>query len=192
MRIFTSPISTSIGAAISAFNRKSPRDATAGRSASTTARTNSSPPDPAEAASASRNRRRQPNSCCGDKPCRRATAQTESPLDAISPTIRTFSSSSQMRRRPAPVNTSIRCAGLVLASLSVTILNLTAQVSPQALRSRPHSEGDAGTPLTTIRKAICQDRGSIPQPCLHKPASPTLQSDTAAGFVPADGDFFGG
>jgi hypothetical protein len=53
-----------------------------------------------------------------------------------------------MRRRPAPVNTSIRCAGLVLASLSVTILNLTAQVSPQALRSRPHSEGDAGTPLT--------------------------------------------
>jgi hypothetical protein len=90
-----------------------------------------SPPASADVASASRNRRRQPNNCCGDKPFRRATVQTESPLDAISAMIRTFSSSSQMRRRPAPVNTSTRCAGLMLTSLSVTILNLAAQISPQ-------------------------------------------------------------
>src|SRR5262249_9137043 len=127
------------------------RDAAAGEFPSATAGTNSSPPDPAQAASASRNRRRQPNNCCGDKPCRRATAQTESPLDALSLTIRTFSSSSKARLRPAPVNTSFPCAGLVLASLTVTIQNLTAQVSHQALRSRPHSEGDAGTPLTVLR-----------------------------------------
>jgi hypothetical protein len=30
----------------------------------------------------------------------------------------------------------------------VTILNLAADTSLQALRSRHHSEGDAGTPLT--------------------------------------------
>jgi hypothetical protein len=46
------------------------------------------------------------------------------------------------------VNTSTRCAGLVLASLAVIILNLAAQTSHQALRSPPNSEGDARTPLT--------------------------------------------
>jgi hypothetical protein len=51
-------------------------------------------------------------------------------------------------RRPVPVNTSTRCAGLVLASLAVIILNLAAQTSPQALRLSSISEGDARTPLT--------------------------------------------
>jgi hypothetical protein len=36
-----------------------------------------------------------------------------------------------VRRRPVPVNTSTRCAGLVLASLAVIILNLAAQTSPK-------------------------------------------------------------
>jgi hypothetical protein len=78
-------------------------------------------------------------------------SHTELPLDANSATIRTFSSWSQVRRRPVPVNTSTRCAGLLLASLAVIILNLAAQTSPQALRSPPHSEGDACTSLTLNR-----------------------------------------
>jgi hypothetical protein len=90
----------------------------------------------------------QPNSCCGDKPCRRTTAHTESPLDAISATIRILSSSSQTRRRPVPENTSTRCAGMVLVLSSVTILDLAGSIIPQDLRSPRHSEGDAGTSLT--------------------------------------------
>jgi hypothetical protein len=42
----------------------------------------------------------------------------------------------------------------VIASSSVTILNLAAQTSPQVLRSRHHSEGDPGTPLTNYRVAF--------------------------------------
>jgi hypothetical protein len=56
------------------------------------------------------NCRRQPNICCGDILCRRATAETDSPLTAISATIRALSSSLHVRRRPAPVNTSSRCS----------------------------------------------------------------------------------
>jgi len=44
----------------------------------------------------------------GDNPCRRATAETDSPLATISATIRALSSSLHVRRRPAPVNTSSR------------------------------------------------------------------------------------
>jgi hypothetical protein len=54
----------------------------------------------------------QPNNCCSDNPWRRATAQTESPLVAISATIRTLASSHHARRRPAPVNTSSLRIGL--------------------------------------------------------------------------------
>ena len=46
--------------------------------------------------------------CCGESPCRRATAETDSPLATISATIRALSSSLHVRRRPAPVNTSSR------------------------------------------------------------------------------------
>jgi len=151
----TPAISISIVSAIvSAIDRNSLRDATAVGSASTTAGTNSSLPASADPASTSRNRRRQLNTCCDDKPCWRATAHTKSPLDAISATIRTFSSSSQTRRRPVPVNTSTRFAGLVLASSSVTILNPAGSISPQDLRSPRHSEGDAGIPLTKEVKGL--------------------------------------
>jgi hypothetical protein len=110
---------------------------TAAGSAATTD-TNSSPPVFAQAASVSRNLRRQPNNCCG------ANHAGDS-ADGIS-------ARGNLRDDPnfvlVPVNTSTRCAGLVLASSSVTILNLVADTSPQALRSRHHSQGDAGTPLT--------------------------------------------
>ena len=46
--------------------------------------------------------------CCGESPCRRATAETDSPLATISATIRALSSSLHVRRRPAPANTSSR------------------------------------------------------------------------------------
>ena len=43
------------------------------------------------------------------------------------------------------------------ASLAVIILNLAAQTRLQALRSPPHSEGDARTPLTVDRLFQRQD-----------------------------------
>ena len=60
-------------------------------------------------------------------PCRRATAETESPLATISATIRALSSSLHVRRRPAPVKTSSRRTGLVIALSTVSILSLTVK-----------------------------------------------------------------
>jgi hypothetical protein len=76
--------------------------------AAATAGTNCSPSVFDPTASVLCNCRRQPNSCCGDNPCRRATPETLSPLVIISPTIRALSSALHVRRRPRPVNTSSR------------------------------------------------------------------------------------
>src|ERR1700722_18613685 len=95
--------------------------------ASTTAGTNRTSLSLEMTASASLTCRRQPNNCCGDNPCRRATPETESPLLSISATTRALSSSLQVRRRPAPVKTSSRRAGLVIALSTVSILSLTVK-----------------------------------------------------------------
>ena len=63
-------------------------------------------------AAGSRACRRHVKSCCGVNPCRRATWQAVAPSTKLSATIDAFSSGVQERRRPAPVNTSSRCAGL--------------------------------------------------------------------------------
>ena len=44
------------------------------------------------------NSRRRPNNYCGENPCRRATAETESPLATISATIRALSFAPHLRR----------------------------------------------------------------------------------------------
>lgn len=77
----------------------------------------------------------------GDHPCRRATAQTESPLVAISATIRALSSSRHARRRPLPVKTSSRriCSVIALCSVSIpslTVKNQTADSQIRALSGR--------------------------------------------------------
>ena len=80
---------------------------------------------------ASRAWRRQPNNCCGESPCRRATAQTELFAHHAPATIRALSSGVQLRRRPAPVNSSTRRTGSVIALRSASILNPTVKCSPK-------------------------------------------------------------
>ena len=52
--------------------------------------------------------RRQPNSCCGLSPCRRATSDTLAPGLRLSTKMRALSSSDHCRRRPVPVISSSR------------------------------------------------------------------------------------
>lgn len=59
--------------------------------------------------------RRQPNNCCGVRPCCRATALTEHPAAKLSAAICAFCSPVHDRRRPAPVIISRRRAGSDLA-----------------------------------------------------------------------------
>ena len=93
---------------------------------------------------------------------RRATAQTESPLVAISATIRALSSSHQVRRRPAPVNTSSRRTGSVIAVSTVSILSPTVKTRPQTRRSGHHPEGGHRTALTIKRSATTpKERSSL-------------------------------
>src|SRR5437762_215983 len=101
------------------------RRAGARATTSTTAGTNGN--SSASEAAASLNWRRQPNNCCGENPWRRATAQTEAPLATISATIRALSSWRHFRRRPAPVKTSSRRTGSVIAICSVSILSPTVK-----------------------------------------------------------------
>src|SRR3979490_3037070 len=122
------------------------RRAGARATASTTAGTNCN--SSASEAAASLRWRRQPNNCCGVNPWRRATAQTESPLATISATIRALSPLLHFRLRPAPVKTSSRRTGSVIAICSVSILSLTVKTEPQTRRSPHHLEGGRKTPLT--------------------------------------------
>jgi len=81
-----------------------------GGSSSTIAGTNAgvAADDGAELFTAARKRARQPNSCCGLSPCRRATSDTTAPSARLSATISDFSSADHLRRRSAPVISSIR------------------------------------------------------------------------------------
>lgn len=74
-------------------------------------------------------------------PCRRATEHTESSLATISATIRALSSSLHFRRRPAPVKTSSRRTGSVIAVSTVSILSPTVETEPQTRRSPRHPAG---------------------------------------------------
>ncbi len=52
--------------------------------------------------------RRHVNTCCGVRPCRRATSETTASGASVSSTTRAFKSSVNRRRRPTPVITSSR------------------------------------------------------------------------------------
>ena len=60
--------------------------------------------------------RRLVNNCVGVRPCRRAVAQTLSTPEQLSAMIAAFSSALQIRRWPAPVNSSIRRAAPAVRS----------------------------------------------------------------------------
>jgi hypothetical protein len=79
--------------------------------ASTITGTNADPLSPALFFFRRRASRRQLNSCCGVKPCRRATAQIDSSPSWLSAMIRAFCSAVHDRRRPVPVKTSSRRTG---------------------------------------------------------------------------------
>src|SRR6185437_12458587 len=155
-RIVTPPTSTSIAPAPASDRHRGalrrPRRAGAFAATSTTAGTNCNSFVSKCFAADSLNWRRQPNNCCGDNPWRRATAQTESPLATISATIRPLSSSLHFRRRPAPVKTSSRRTGSVIALCTVSILSLTVKTKPQTRRSAHHPDGGRKTSLTIYRK----------------------------------------
>jgi len=101
--------------------------------------------------------RRQPNNCCGVKPCRRATALTDAPLASHSATISAFCSAVQLRRRPAPVKTSSRRGCSDLSKSSVSDMCLAVPKGPSDHRSPvAKNEGAVKTPLTVDRS----ERGS--------------------------------
>jgi len=105
VRATTPSISSSIAAEPDDLGRRG-RFASGGAGISETAGTNTGVSAPTARAC-----RRQVKSCCAVSPCRRATAHSVSPSTELSAMILAFSSGDQFRRRPAPVNTSIRCAG---------------------------------------------------------------------------------
>ena len=119
-----------------------------GAGASTTAGTNArhSPPSSLGAIRASR---RQPKTCCGRKPCRRATSETTAPGANVSSKIRALSSADHRRRPPAPLMTSMRRA---TRSGSSVRSNLDTKRSPirdrQTRRSEDETEGAIKTTLT--------------------------------------------
>ena len=119
-------------------------------------------------AAAARALRRQPNSCCGESPCRRATEQTEAPLVKLSATIFALSSAPQARRRPAPVKTSIRRTGSVLALCSVIFLNLTTKSRRRLSNHAPFQKEAPDDRLpSTAREARPRS------PCRHSSCSTT-------------------
>src|SRR6185437_12687179 len=70
------------------------------------------------------------------------------PPATVSATIRALSSSLHFRRRPAPVKTSSRRTGSVIALRTVSILSLTVKTKPKTRRSAHHPKGGSKTPLT--------------------------------------------
>ena len=84
------------------------RAARTGGGVSTTAGTNCGASMSVLAPAGRRACRRQPNTCCGVSPCRRATSETTAPGTSVSSMIRALSSSENRRRRPVPVITSSR------------------------------------------------------------------------------------
>jgi hypothetical protein len=108
-------------------------------------------------ASGSRACRLHPKSCCGDNPCRRATAQTDSPLVTVSATIRALSSALHARRRPAPVKTSS-------ALCSVSILSPTVKWTPQTHRTARPAKGGSATALTLQGKVGTSELGPLVVP----------------------------
>jgi hypothetical protein len=74
-----------------------------------------------------------------------------------------LSSLRHLRRRPAPVNTSSRRTGSAIALWSVSILSPTVKTRPQTRRSGHHPEGDRGTPLTSKRNVVA-DQKSLRSP----------------------------
>src|SRR6266436_3749260 len=101
--------------------------------------------------------RRQPNSCCGLSPCRRATSDTLAPGLRLSTTMRALSSSDHRRRRPVPVISSMRrtdvtassppSSGLLSSVCSSVWSNRSLMARHQAT-DRASPECGAGAPLT--------------------------------------------
>src|ERR1700681_3580530 len=79
----------------------------AGRGSVTTG-TNSGPSSAGRLNSPARAALRQPNRCCGDMSCRRATSDTTAPGAYDSATIRPLVATLQRRRRPTPTRISTR------------------------------------------------------------------------------------
>src|ERR1700680_1104058 len=86
---------------------------------------------------------RQPNRCCGEIPCRRATSDTTAPGAYDAATIRPLTSSLHRRRCPAPTWISTRPRGFEASTISSTIYaNQTAcDGSPLAAQLALHKVG---------------------------------------------------
>jgi ABC-type sugar transport system ATPase subunit len=111
------------------------------------------------AGSRARASRRQPNSCCGLSPCRRATSDTLAPGPRLSTTMRALSSSDHRRRRPVPVISSIRRTDATASSVppSGLLSTLCSSVwSNRSLMAR-HQATDHAPPKCGVRAPLTQE-----------------------------------
>ena len=108
---------------------------------------------------------RQPNRCCGDMSCRRATSDTTAPGAYDSATIRPLVATLQRRRRPTPTRISTRPRGSEASSIWSTICanryakvgsHLAAQIARYKVGAEfPLTEQEAG--LST--SDVCRKHG---------------------------------
>src|SRR5215213_8408009 len=93
--------------------------------------------------------RRQPNNCCGQSCQRRATSETVAPGRSVSATARAFSSADQRRRRPGPVNTSMRRNPAFASSFASYIRIARSSVPPGIQAPHRYRQNKGGpAPLT--------------------------------------------
>ena len=110
--------------------------------------------------------RRQPNTCCGVAPCRRAICETTAPGANVSSTMRAFSSRDHARRRPLPVINSSRRTALGSSLSSSVCTSRSPFQRPKPRKSNQKSECGIKTTLTY------DDVGSnvIPKSCRWRSA----------------------
>jgi hypothetical protein len=135
-------------------------------------------------AAASLSCRRQPNNCCGESPWRLATAQTESPLASISATIRTLSSLLHFRPRPAPVKTSSRRAGFVIALSTVSFLSLGSKPNRRLANQDIIRKAAAERRLPSMQRQGARSRRAMgPSSLLSARPPETLVRQSKFGFA---------
>jgi hypothetical protein len=93
---------------------------------------------------------RQPNRCCGEIPCRRATSDTTGPGAYDAATIRPLTSSLHRRRCPAPTWISTRPRGFEASTIWSTIYaNRTVCNGLTCCQSARTPQGGGRAPLST-------------------------------------------
>src|SRR6516165_6228122 len=116
--------------------------------------------------------RRQPCTCCGRQPWRRAISVTTAPGRKLSTTICAFSSSGQ-RFRPTPAYTSIRGGnGRLMSSEGSSIMSTLAENDSLAVLKSLRTNNLKGFGATLTVKRQTRRRNRAQGTTLSRPAQP--------------------